>query len=147
MNQSKRLYRSTTQKMIAGVCGGIAEYFDVDPTLIRAAFVVMAFGGGFGFFAYLVLWVIIPEAATADQPIEVRAETAGKQIEQAAQGFASKVQGSGEKTGRVLLGVGLVIIGFLALAKIFFPWKIFEWDHFWPLLLVAIGVVIIFRKK
>jgi phage shock protein C len=55
-----RLYRSRSQKMIAGVCGGLGEYFDVDPVLIRLLFVVTAFISGVGILAYLVLWIIVP---------------------------------------------------------------------------------------
>lgn len=133
--------------MIGGVCAGIAEYFDIDPTLIRAAFVLMAFGGGFGFLAYLILWVIIPEAATADQPIEVRAEAAGEQIQKTAESFAAKVQQRGPASGRILVGVALVIIGSIALLDMFLPKNLISWDRIWPLLLVVIGVLIIFRKK
>ncbi|MGI5836942.1 MAG: PspC domain-containing protein [Chloroflexota bacterium] len=57
----KRLYRSRDQRMIAGVAGGIAEYFDVDPTLVRIIFVLLALPGFFpGLLFYLILWVIIP---------------------------------------------------------------------------------------
>jgi phage shock protein C len=55
-----RLYRSRSQKMIAGVCGGLGEYFDVDPVLIRLLFVVTAFISGVGILAYLVLWIVVP---------------------------------------------------------------------------------------
>lgn len=55
-----RLYRSRTQKMIAGVCGGIGEYYGVDPTLIRLILVGLVFVGFSGILAYLVAWVIIP---------------------------------------------------------------------------------------
>lgn len=57
----KRLYRSKKERMIAGVCGGIAEYFEVDPTLIRILWVLFLFAGGAGFVAYLIAWVIVPE--------------------------------------------------------------------------------------
>jgi phage shock protein C len=57
-----RLYRSRSQKMIAGVCGGLGEYFDVDPVLIRLLFVVTAFISGVGILAYLVLWIVVPFA-------------------------------------------------------------------------------------
>ena len=56
---SKRLYRSKRESMICGVCGGIAEYFDVDPTLIRLGAVVLIFGWGSGLLAYLVAAIII----------------------------------------------------------------------------------------
>jgi len=59
----KRLYRSTKNRMIAGVCGGIAEYFDTDPTVIRLLWAVgsIILGGLGGLFAYLVAYTIIPE--------------------------------------------------------------------------------------
>ena len=56
-----RLYKSNEDKMIAGVCGGLGEYFDIDPTLIRLAMVIAIFGAGMGFFAYIVAWFIIPK--------------------------------------------------------------------------------------
>src|SRR5918992_1736765 len=55
-----RLYRSRSQKMISGVCGGLGEYFDVDPVLIRLLFVVTAFISGVGILAYIVLWIVVP---------------------------------------------------------------------------------------
>ena len=57
----KRLYRSTREKMIAGVCGGIAEYFDIDPTLVRLLWVVFCVMGGSGVLAYLIAALIIPQ--------------------------------------------------------------------------------------
>ena len=57
---SNRLYKSNTNKMIDGVCGGLAEYFNVDPTLVRLAWVVFCALGGGGILAYIVAAVIIP---------------------------------------------------------------------------------------
>jgi len=57
----RRLTLSVTNKKIAGVCGGIAEYFGVDPTLVRLAAVVLALLGGSGLFIYLVAWIIMPK--------------------------------------------------------------------------------------
>ena len=56
----KKLYRSDENKMLAGVCGGIAEYFGVDPTLIRLAWVVFSLLGGSGLLAYILPAIIIP---------------------------------------------------------------------------------------
>ncbi len=58
----KQLRRSTENKVIAGVCGGIAEYFDIDPTLIRLAWVLFCALGGSGVLAYIIAAIIIPEA-------------------------------------------------------------------------------------
>lgn len=63
MSETKRLYRSSSDKMIAGVCAGIAEYFGWDPTLVRVGYVLLSMGSVFfpGIIAYLVMMVIIPE--------------------------------------------------------------------------------------
>jgi phage shock protein C len=59
---SKRLYRSRTNRMLAGVCGGIGEYFDVDPVIVRVVVVALSISGGLpGMLPYLVLWAIVPE--------------------------------------------------------------------------------------
>lgn len=56
----EKLYRSTVDKKIAGVCGGLAEYFNVDPLLIRIIFVVLLFAG-VGLIAYLIMWFMVPK--------------------------------------------------------------------------------------
>jgi len=55
-----RLYRSRTDRMLAGVAGGIAKYFNVDPTLVRLLFVLFALAGGPGLLVYIILWIIMP---------------------------------------------------------------------------------------
>lgn len=63
MNTTKRLKRSYQDRMIAGVCGGLADYFDLDPTLVRVGYVLLSFlSAGFpGLLVYIVLWIVIPE--------------------------------------------------------------------------------------
>ena len=62
----KRLHRSNGNKVIAGVCGGIAEYFDMDPTLIRLAWILFCALGGSGVLAYIIAAIIIPEKTAGD---------------------------------------------------------------------------------
>lgn len=57
----KRLYRSTSNRMLGGVCGGLGEYFNIDPTIVRLLFVLAAVCGFFGLIAYLIMYLIIPE--------------------------------------------------------------------------------------
>lgn len=57
----KRLYRSKKDRMICGACGGIANYFNIDPTLVRLAFVLIAMGAGSGILAYIIAAIIIPD--------------------------------------------------------------------------------------
>jgi phage shock protein PspC (stress-responsive transcriptional regulator) len=61
MNQGKRLYRSLTNRTIGGVCGGLAEYFNIDPTIVRLLFVLGLLLVGGTFWAYIILWIVIPE--------------------------------------------------------------------------------------
>jgi len=58
--KDKRLYRSETNKMLCGVCGGIAEYFNIDPTLVRLGWVILAPAFGVGIVGYLIAAIIIP---------------------------------------------------------------------------------------
>ena len=58
----KRLMRSSTDKKLGGVCAGLAEYFDVDPTIIRVVWLIAVFCGGVGLLLYLILWIVLPLA-------------------------------------------------------------------------------------
>lgn len=60
-NEVKRLYRLRTDRVIGGVCSGIAKYFTLDPVLIRVLWVIAFFFGGAGLLAYIIAWIIIPE--------------------------------------------------------------------------------------
>ena len=62
MDGYKRLMRSTTDRRIAGVCGGLAKYLNVDPTVVRIIFLVALICGSIGFWAYLIVWALAPEA-------------------------------------------------------------------------------------
>jgi phage shock protein C len=65
MEEPRKLYRSQTQRMIAGVCGGLAEYFNLDATLMRVLFLLLAVFGGSGIVIYIVMWIIVPDASKA----------------------------------------------------------------------------------
>lgn len=59
--QTKRLYRSVKSRVIGGVCGGLGEYLNVDPVLLRVVWAVAFFAGGMGLLAYIIAWIIMPE--------------------------------------------------------------------------------------
>ena len=65
MEEPRKLYRSQNQRMVAGVCGGLADYFNIDATVIRVLFLVLAVFGGTGLVVYLVMWIIVPDASKA----------------------------------------------------------------------------------
>lgn len=64
MNDPKKLYKVEHGKMLAGVCGGIAEYFNIDPTLVRLGWVIFFFMGSLGFWAYIIAALIMPPKST-----------------------------------------------------------------------------------
>ena len=88
---SKRLYRSQNERMIAGVCGGLAEYFDIDPTLVRLAMVLLALAGGPGLVLYIIMAIVVPEEplgqasggmmAPSDDVIDVTPEDVSEDVE------------------------------------------------------------------
>ncbi len=59
--QTKRLYRSRQESMLGGVCGGLADYLGLDPTVVRLVFLLLFFLGGQGLLIYLIMWLIVPE--------------------------------------------------------------------------------------
>lgn len=63
--ETKRLYRSRTNVMIGGVCAGLAEYFNMDPTIMRLIFVLLALLGGHGVLLYLIMWLVVPQQPAA----------------------------------------------------------------------------------
>ena len=63
-NPVKKLYLDVEDRKIGGVCSGLAAYFDIDVTLIRIIFLALLIGGGFGFWLYLIFWIVAPKAMT-----------------------------------------------------------------------------------
>ncbi len=115
--------------MLFGVAGGLGEYYDVDPTLVRVAFVVLAFAG-FGILAYLILAIVVP----------------GKPEEETAAGEAdSEDDAEKAKRGGNRAGVGIILLflgGFSLLANLdLLDW--FRWDLAWPVVIIVIGLLLI----
>ena len=70
----RRMYRDPDNRMVAGVCSGLAAYWHLDPTIVRIVFVALAFFGGGGLIIYLILLIVLPEAQTTAQKLEMRGE-------------------------------------------------------------------------
>ena len=146
---TERVYRSVRDKMIGGVCGGLADYFRVDVTLVRLIALVALFAGGVGFVAYLAAWVIIPVNPTEQFGYSVNPKRevgdVDKQVvsdeEQAAYDFSK--HDNHENRTKMAGGI-LVVLGAFFLLERWFPvW--FDMSKMWPLLLIFIGLAIILR--
>lgn len=72
--KNKKLFRDSDDIVIAGVCSGIASFFGLDPVIVRLLFVASIFFGGFGIFAYIILWIVMPEAKTTTEKMQMRGE-------------------------------------------------------------------------
>ena len=136
--ENRRLSRNPMNRVIGGVCSGLAEYFGLDTALVRIAFVIAFMFASFGFWIYIILWAILPVSGqqTIDngQPSESVSES-------------EPVSKSESKVKSIFAGSFVILVGLPFLVNNFIPinwvWKL------WPLILVAIGVVMIItsRKK
>jgi len=149
----KKLYRSRKDYMISGVCGGIAEYFDVDSTLVRLLTVLIVLIGGAGLIAYLIAWIIIPKnpEQASDDVFEKREQFKDKVkegaevvIEEVKERFDSENHSTfSGKNERLLGGIIIIAIGIIFLLNSFFPWIAI--GRLWPLILIGAGVVFIIQ--
>lgn len=136
----KKLYRSTEDGMLTGVCAGLGEYFNFDPTLIRLIFVLLSLGGGGGVFIYIVLSLVIPKKSGGEFKIDKeRIQELTKDI-----GNKTKKIVHGKDHGN-FLGIILVMIGAVALWNQIMPG--FGWHWFWPMVLIIGGMYLLFKEK
>ena len=137
MNNQK-LYRSRTNKVFAGVCGGLAEYFDVDPIVIRILFVLMVLFGGTGIVLYIAAIFIVPKKSLMIQDVPVEQQTASVS--------------PNNDTARNWFGIALVTIGILLLLanmEIFHVFNFLEdaFEYVFPVLLIILGMAIIYYRQ
>lgn len=155
----KKLHRSQTDKIIAGIAGGLGEYFEVDPTIVRLIFVLITILGGSGVLLYLILWVLIPKSLEGKMVIDKdrvkevvgeirdRAEALGKGIRGEFEKESPKAEEKKNKSGG-LFGWILIIAGILFLINIFYPISFRNVTfRFWPVGLILLGMVLIFRSS
>lgn len=147
--ENKKLFRSIDDNIIAGVCGGLAEYFQIDSLLIRIIFILLAIGGGSGVLIYLILWLVIPKETGKGKTIdrEKKVKEFANEVKNKAKSMAKEigVETKIKRNGRInILGVVLILVGLVSLWNQIFP-KMINWDMFWPVMLVLVGVLLIFR--
>src|SRR6266508_2610657 len=150
-----RLYRSRTDRMVGGVAGGLGDYFEIDPTIVRVLFIVATLlSGGLGLLLYVAMCLIVPLQGEQQSPLQrflrpsdrseggqegpMNAEsTTTSQPNQAPEPRAQRQSWA----GIILIALGLL---FLANNLNWFWWM--NWRFFWPALLIVIGVALLARR-
>lgn len=136
----KKLYKSRHDRMIDGVCGGLAEYFGMSSTLVRILFVLFGFFGGTGIIAYITAMILVPV-----NPDHLRSPEYSEQE-------ANIIQNKRNINYSLFWGIVLVFFGIiLFLDEMHFLefrrfWRYFDWDFAVPLVLIAIGLFLIFSR-
>ncbi len=123
---NRKLYRSPTEKILGGVCGGVAEYFAIDVTIVRVIWALSFFLHGVGFLAYIICWIVIPV-----KPDYIDLEPA-----------PDRLPVDRTKTMQ-FLGILLVVFGALLLLGQYYRTAVF----LWPTLLILAGAFIIYKAQ
>ncbi len=124
--EQRLLRRSRSDKVVAGVCGGLGRYLGIDPVVLRIAFVVLALAGGGGVPLYIIGWIVIPQ--------EKEGESVGPSAHRPDAGA----------TARLIVGGTLIAVGTILLLNILLPGF---GRFFWPLALIALGVGILVQAS
>lgn len=158
---NKKLYRSKTDKIFAGVCGGLAEYFDIDATIIRLLFILIVAFGGSGLIVYALLWLIMPKSSNEPAIItEERVKEVAQEVREKVEEFRENIKNdepapkvhshlhdSNQRRGG-LFGWVLLILGLAFLFNSFAPtWMRMHMFSYWPLILVFLGLVMIVNSN
>ena len=148
----KKLYRSITDKMLGGVCGGLAEYFSIDPVLVRLIFVLAVIFGGSGILAYIILWIIIPQKPFIITPFNTNPPSGSsqpsdeeKKSENTEFNMSAMNINKSQSNRSIYAGAFLILLGGIFLLDNFVPH--FHFGDFWPLILIGLGFAIILNAR
>jgi phage shock protein PspC (stress-responsive transcriptional regulator) len=141
---TERLYRSETNKVLGGVAGGVGEYTNIDPTIIRIVFVILTIFGGSGVLLYVVLWIVLPSHSTIDKNSDYIRDNLDE-IKGHARSFSHSMKLDHTNSRRswgafILIGLGILLVinnfGFFRV----------DFDKLWPFILIGLGILILRRK-
>jgi phage shock protein C len=144
----KKLYRSRDEKMIAGVCGGLAEYFEIDPTIVRLLFLALLIFGGGGLLIYIIMWIIVPQKpfflSNSNPYYTETVETEEiKNVNETNYNAETETTKTNNKNS--IIGIIIIIVGILLLFDNFNLF--FGFSKLWPLLLIIFGAYLIIKSK
>lgn len=142
----KKLYRDENRKVIAGVCAGLSDYFSIDVVLVRLVFVLTLVFHGSGTLVYIIFWILMPKRSTVfnDPTVDYTVHEQGSSFQSTNPNFKLNNNKDITKIG----GAVLILLGvFFLLDQLdFIPYWI-NFEQFWPVILVVIGLGLIFRSN
>lgn len=134
MGNTKKLERDLSNKVIGGVCSGIARHLNIDVTLVRILFIVGMFSLSIGFWAYIIFWIVMPGNRYCHQ-CEQHAEDDDN----------STCSQPISKRGSLIIGLCFIIFGIILLIINFIP--NIDWNKYWPILLIIVGICMLIPNK
>lgn len=134
---SKKLYRSESDRILGGVAAGLGQYFGVDPNIVRLIFILATVFGGGGVIVYLILWLVFPAESEGKAQSSDTIKKNAEEIRKTAKDFGQN---------RHLGGIILIVIGAIFLLHNFGLFGFWQFNQLWPLLLIAIGLMIIYKR-
>lgn len=144
----RKLTRPKTDRIIAGVSSGLARYFGIDPIIIRALFVLLTISDGAGVLIYVIFWIVVPEEG--DASVRGAGERVQDFVDEVGQSAKSIVKGEQKPSldqWRNALGLFIIFIGLITLARQFFPYSWLNWNLAWACLIIIAGLYLITKKK
>lgn len=141
--KNKKLYRSTNDRIIAGVAGGLAEYLEFDATIIRLIFALLMFSGA-GLVLYIIGWIIIPPGPSSQE-----GKDGADEIKETFERIAHEFRSNRDEMRKVRhhsfgwLGWFLVIVGAFLLTESIVGFSI--WNHFWPMVIILLGFILLIK--
>ncbi|MFA4942304.1 MAG: PspC domain-containing protein [Patescibacteria group bacterium] len=142
----KKLYRSRTDRVIWGVCGGLSEYFNVDSTLIRIIFILLALGSGVGLMLYVVLALVVPNNPQDQVKGSEKVKELARELGNSAKKMSGEMKSSEEYPTRNILGLIILIVGITMLLKGVFYFHI-NWGIVFPFLIILFGFYLLNNYK
>ena len=144
-----KLYRSQTEKMLGGVCGGLSKYLNIDVTIVRLFFIVLTFLGGFGPLIYFIMWIVVPlenYTYTDSHPERFDGEDIKERAGMVRDDFISAVKQPNQNAAR-LIGFALIAVGRIYLVhQLKIPWL--SWLNsgvIWATLILLAGIALLIR--
>jgi len=138
--EAKRLTRSY-KGVIAGVCGGLGEYFNLDPVLVRVIFLLLFWVGGGGLLLYIILWIVVPRDTTYYTPYQEEKTAENPPSSAENNTTSAPISNESSNTTSYIFGIAFIILGaILLIHKLFF----ISFIRLWPIGLMIVGFILIF---